>query len=434
MNRVIDRRSFIRAAGTVSLGAGILGSGVNVLARRNMSSRVSVAVMGVNNRGSALAREFVRQENAEISYICDVDENAIKKGLDAVKEAGQQIEPKTVKDIRKVLEDSSVDAVVIATPLHWAAPAAIMALQAGKHVYIEKPCSHNPHEGELLVEAANRYNRVVQQGNQRRSWPNVQEAIQLVHEGAVGDAYFARCWYANSRGSIGYGKPAPIPATLDYELWQGPAPKKEYKDNLIHYNWWWHWHWGGGELLANGIHFIDLAMLGLDVQFPSRVTSSGGRFHWKDDQETPDTHIVTYDFPENRTILWEQRSSNPRRIEGSAFGVSYHGDQGTLVIDGNSYTLFDMRNEVVKRVEPVSGYNINSDHIANFLESITDGVAANSVISDTNAGVHNCHLGNIAYRTGRTINCNPENGAIIDDADAMKYWSREYAPGWELSV
>lgn len=413
---------------------GVMGTPVNVLAKPFPNSRVTVAMVGVNNRGSTLAREFVGHENADVSYICDVDDEAIRKGLDAVREAGQSREPEGVKDFRQALDDPDVDAIVIATPLHWAAPAAILALKAGKHVYIEKPCSHNPHEGELLVAAASKYNRVVQQGNQRRSWPNVREALQLVNEGAVGNAYFARCWYASSRGSIGYGKPAPVPSNIDYDLWQGPAPRMDFKDNLIHYNWWWHWHWGGGELLANGIHFIDLAMLGLNVQYPSRVTSSGGRYHWRDDQETPDTHLVTYDFSGEKSILWEQRSCNPRRIEDSATGVSYHGDQGTLVLYGNGYVLYNNDNEVVRSAEPIADYNINTAHISNFIESIRGDARANSEISDSNIGVHNCHLGNIAYRTGRVINCDTNNGRIIDDSQAMKYWHREYEPGWEPTV
>lgn len=434
MKNSLDRRKFIKMTGAAGIGMGVMGRTVNILANPSPNNRVSVAMVGVNNRGSALASEFTRHEKVDISYICDVDEHAIRKGQDAVREAGQEREPKGVKDFRQALDDPALDAVVIATPLHWAAPAAILALKAGKHVYIEKPCSHNPHEGELLVAAAGKYDRVVQQGNQRRSWPNVIEALDLLKEGAVGNAYFAKCWYASSRGSIGYGEPAPVPSNLDYELWQGPAPRMDYKDNLIHYNWWWHWHWGGGELLANGIHFIDLAMLGLDVQYPSRVTASGGRYHWKDDQETPDTHLVSYDFPGEKTILWEQRSCNPRRIEGSATGVSYHGDQGTLVLYGNGYVLYDNDNEVVRSTDPIAGYNINKAHINNFIESIQDGVRAKSEISDTNTGVHNCHLGNIAYRTGRIIRCDTNNGRIIDDSDAMKYWRREYEPGWEPTV
>ncbi|MEX1062102.1 MAG: Gfo/Idh/MocA family oxidoreductase [Balneolaceae bacterium] len=439
MTDSINRRKFIKMTGAAGLGLGVMGSTVNVLGNVSPNRTITVAVMGVNSRGSALARGFAAQPNAEVAYICDVDDLAIKKGLEAVREGGQTKEPEGLKDFRNALEDDSLDALVIATPIHWHAPAAILALSAGKHVYVEKPCSYNPREGELLVEAANKYRRVVQMGNQRRSWPGVVEAIDILKDGVIGPAYYARCWYANRRGSIGYGKPAPVPSNLDFDLWQGPAPRREYLDNLVHYNWHWRWHWGAGELLNNGVHFIDLAKWGLDVTFPSRVTSSGGRYHWQDDQETPDTQIVSYDFPGNKTVTWEARSCNPRGIEGSSTGVSFHGPGGTLVIDRNGYSLYDNDNNEMQRSEierddeidlTGPGMDLDRDHIANFIDSIHEGRKPVSDVSDVNASVHNCHLGNIAHRTGRVINCDPHNGRIIGDPQAEKLYSREYEPGW----
>lgn len=443
MTDSMDRRKFIKMTSTAGLSLGVLGSAVNVTGRPMANSRITVAIMGANNRGSALARGFARQEQADVAYICDVDDNAIKKGMDATREGGQEKEPEGLKDFRKALEDPSVDALVIATAIHWHAPAAILALKAGKHVYVEKPCSHNPYEGELLVKAANKYRKVVQMGNQRRSWPNVVEGIHQLKDGAIGDAYFARCWYANSRQSIGYGKPVPVPSNLDYELWQGPAPRRPYKDNLIHYNWHWHWHWGAGELLNNGTHFLDLARWGLGVRYPERVTSTGGRYHWQDDQETPDTQVVSYDFPENKTVLWESRSCNPKHIEGSSTGVSFHGDRGTMVIDGNGYVIYDNDNTEIKRTESGRsnaidttgpGYDLDTDHLTNFIDSINNGKKPNSDIHEGNISVHNCHLGNIAYRTRRIINCDIHDGRIIGDTEAMKLWGREYEPGWEPTV
>lgn len=444
MSKSMKRKEFIKMAGAAGMGIGMLGHAPAVLGKRFSNSKVTVAVMGTNNRGRAHARGFARHPDAEVAYICDVDEKAIGKGIEAAKDSGQKKEPEGLVDFRKVLEDPSLDAVALALPIHWHAPAAILALKAGKHVYVEKPCSHNIQEGKLLVEAARKYKRVVQMGNQRRSWPKVIEAIQLLKDGIIGRAYFARCWYANNRKSIGFGKQAPVPSNLDYELWQGPAPRKEYKDNLIHYNWHWHWHWGAGELLNNGVHFLDLARWGLDVDYPTRVSSSGGRYHWQDDQQTPDTQVVTYDFPEEKSVSWEARSCNPRGLEGSRTGVSFHGEKGTLIIDGNGYVVYDNNNKELTNLtssdsaDPMDtsgpGFDLDKDHHANFIESIQNNTRPRTYISDANISVHNCHLGNIAYRTGRTLNCDPHNGRIIGDREAMKLWSRSYEPGWEPTV
>lgn len=443
MSKSIDRRKFIKMSGAAGLGLGIMGSAPAVLGNRSPNNKITIAIMGTNSRGRAHANGFARHPDAEVAYICDVDDEAIGKGLESVREGGQQKEPKGLNDFRKALEDDSLDAIAIATPIHWHTPAAILALNAGKHVYLEKPCSHNPHEGKLLVKAAKKYDPIVQMGNQRRSWPNVQEGIRLLQEGVIGRTYFARCWYANKRGSIGTGEPAPVPSNLDYDLWQGPAPRKDYKDNLIHYNWHWHWHWGAGELLNNGVHYLDLARWGLEVDYPIRVTSSGGRYHFKDDQETPDTQVVTYDFPDNKTVAWEARSCNPRGIEGSSTGISFHGKEGSMIIDGNGYVVYDNDNKEVKRVESGSadatdtsgpGFDLDKDHHAHFIESIQNETRPRTYIGDANISVHNCHLGNIAHRTGKAIKCDPKDGRIIDDPEAMKYWRRDYEPGWEPTV
>ncbi|MEX0778761.1 MAG: Gfo/Idh/MocA family oxidoreductase [Balneolales bacterium] len=439
----VNRRKFIKMTSAAGLGLGVMGNSASVLGSQFQNSKINVAIMGVNSRGSALAKGFAENPLADVSYICDVDDQAIKKGIQAVKDGGQTREPKGVKDFREALDDQSVDAIVIACPIHWHAPASILALKAGKHVYVEKPCSHNIHEGELLVAAADKYKRVVQMGNQRRSWPNVMDAINQLREGAIGNTYYARCWYANTRGSIGYGKPAPVPTNLDYDLWQGPAPRQAYLDNKIHYNWHWHWHWGAGELLNNGTHFIDLARWGLGVSYPQRVTSSGGRYHWKDDQETPDTQVVTYDFPEGKSVTWEARSCNSRGIEGSSTGVSFHGENGTLIVDGNGYVIYDNDNKEVKSSKSGStnaidttgpGFNLDRDHQTNFIESIHNGKKPNSDITEGNVSVHTCHLGNIAHRTQRMINCDPHNGQIIGDMEAKKLVRREYEPGWEPTL
>src|SRR5688572_5745991 len=240
MKRDITRREFVGKAAAAGVGLGAISAVSGVASPNN---KIVVAVMGTNSRGASLARSFARIPGSEVAYICDVDERASAKSVASLKEM-QPRAVKDVKDYRRILDDKSVDALVIAAPDHWHAPAAIAACSAGKHVYVEKPCSHNPKEGELLVEAARKNKRVVQMGSQRRSWPRIVEAIEGIKAGSIGRVYYSRGWYANHRDSIGMGKATEVPSWLDYNLWQGPAPRRSFKDNVIHYNWHWFWHWG----------------------------------------------------------------------------------------------------------------------------------------------------------------------------------------------
>src|SRR2546425_197584 len=252
----MKRRRFVKTVS--SAGLGLLAGRAPLFAKGSPSEKVVVCVMGLNGRGTVLAKVFAKTPNATVAYVCDVDSKVLAKAAAAVSEAqGKQV--KTLADFRRSLDDKSVDALVIATPDHWHAPAAILARAAGKHVYLEKPCGHNAREGELLVDAQRKARRVVQMGTQRRSSPRAIEAVQAIRDGIIGRPYFARAWYANRRATIGRGKPTPVPGSLDYELWQGPAPRAPYKDNLIHYNWHWFRRWGTGEICNNGTHEIDVA-------------------------------------------------------------------------------------------------------------------------------------------------------------------------------
>jgi predicted dehydrogenase len=264
-----------------------------------------------------------------VAYICDVEQGAIKNGLDALKDA--QRKPIVVSDIRKLVTQKDFDALVIAAPDHWHTPAAILGVQNGKHVYVEKPCGQNPHVGEIIVTALQRDGKLIEMGNQRRSFPSLIEAVNLVHNGIIGNTYFAKGWYANNRTSIGYGKVVPVPATLNYELWQGPAPRKPYQDNLIHYNWHWFWHWGTGEACNNGTHEIDCCRWFLNVDYPSKVTSTGGRYVFNDDWQPPDTQVAGFEFGDKKAITWESRSCNIYPVEGAGRGFIIYGDKGTLV-------------------------------------------------------------------------------------------------------
>jgi predicted dehydrogenase len=441
MNHHINRRSFIKTVGTGSLGLGALpASAFNILSEYPAKDKYKIAVIGVNGRGTQHIQAFASLPNVEIAYICDVDSRAVANGIDATLKAGMKTKPIGVADFRKALEDKSVDAISIAAPDHWHAPAALLALKAGKHVYVEKPGSHNPAEAELLSQAAAKYGKLVQMGNQRRSWPRVQEAMAELHQGVIGKVYYARTWYTNTRPTIGTGKEASVPAWLDYDLWQGPAPRKTFKDNLVHYNWHWFWHWGTGELLNNGTHYIDIARWGLNVDYPIKAYSSGGRYQFKDDWQTPDTQVATFDFEDGKSIMWEGRSCNRRGINDMGSGVSFHGENGTLEVNDNSYKIFDNKNAVVKSVEPTSvmvssqlgnGLAMDRGHFANFISGIDKGEKLFSPYPEIAKSVMLCHLGNISYRTGRALNIDNKTGRILNDADAMTYWKREYEKGWE---
>ncbi len=445
MSNSFNRRNFLKTMGTGTLGLGVVGPAFsfNILSSYPLKDRYRVAVIGVNSRGSQHIQALSKIPNVEIAYICDVDSNALAKGIDLAVKSGSQKAPVGVKDFRKALEDSSLDAVSIAMPDHWHTPAALLALQAGKHVYIEKPGSHNPAEAELLVEATKKYGKVVQMGNQRRSWPRVQEAMKELHSGAIGRVYYARAWYTNTRQSIGYGKAAPVPEWLDFELWQGPAPRAEFKDNLIHYNWHWFWNWGTGEIVNNGVHFLDLARWGLQVNYPEKVYSTGGRYHFQDDWQTPDTQVASYDFGDRKSILWEGRSCNARDINGMGSGVSFHGENGTLELLNNSYKIFDNSNKLVKSADPTSnivvnqqgaGFDMDVDHFKNFINAIDNGDSLISPYPEIKKSVLLCHLGNISYRTGRELKINSQTGRIENDTEAMKFWGRNYQPGWEPNI
>ncbi len=443
-----SRRNFIKKAGAGSgmlLAGGILPAFSAESYRRILGANetINASVMGVNSRGYALARNFAAQDRCSVIHICDVDRRAVDRCIDGLKER-QKTTPEGFTDFRKSLESPEVDVLVIAAPDHWHAPAALLAMQADKHVYIEKPCSHNPREGEILVEAQKRYGKVVQMGNQRRSWPNVMDGIKALQDGAIGRVYFGKGWYSNTRQSIGIGKKTAPPEWLDWEGWQGPAPRREYKDNLVHYNWHWHWHWGTGEALNNGTHMIDLLRWGMQVDYPVKVSSNGGRYHYQDDWETPDTQVINLDFPEGMTMTWEGRSCNGKDIEGSSVGVLFYGEEGSLLIPGgDSYTQFDLQGKVVKKVDakikadPRNVTNpaeqLDALHINNMFDAITNGAALHSDIDSGHKSTLLVQLGNIAQRVGRSLNIDPANGHILKDKEARKLWSREYEKGWEMS-
>lgn len=442
------RRDFIKktAASSVLIAGGVLPQFTAKSYGRivGANNQLKVSIMGVNSRGKALAQNFAQQHNCEVLHICDVDSRAIDSCMLALEDR-QDTKATGYKDFRKSLESKDVDALVIAAPDHWHAPASLLAMQAGKHVYVEKPCSHNPKEGEILVEAARKYGKIVQMGNQRRSWPNVVEGINALKNGEIGRVYYGKGWYTNNRQSIGVGKISPAPDWLDWELWQGPAPRKDYKDNLIHYNWHWHWHWGTGEALNNGTHMIDLLRWGMEVDYPNKVSSNGGRYRYQDDWETPDTQIINLDFDKGVSMSWEGRSCNGKPIEGSSVGVVFYGENGSMLIPGgNSYTVFDLKGKVVKevkdniKIDPRNATNpaeqLDALHIQNMFEGILNGNTLNAGVDSGHKSTLLVQLGNIAQRVGRSLNIDSNNGHILQDKAAQKYWGRTYEKGWEMKL
>ncbi len=428
----VNRRQFLQDAALTSAAAGaaMAWTQISRAEERSANEAIVVGVMGVNGRGSSLTKTFASNPGARIAYICDVDERASEKATKLVTDLGKEA-PKQVVDFRKILDDKSVDVLVCAAPNHWHGPATILGCTAGKHVYVEKPCCHNPREGELMIEAARKNNRIVTMGNQRRSAESTRKAMEELHHGILGNVHYSRGWYANIRGSIGTGSPTSVPSYLNYELWQGPAPEMPFVDNLVHYNWHWRWHWGNGELGNNGIHALDLCRWGLDVDYPIQVSSTGGRYFYQDDQQTPDTHVATFKFEDGKSIMWEGLSCNRQGLDRTGFGVTFHGDNGSLYLESGGYSIYDKANKLVK--EEKGSYS-DAGHVENFLSCVRSGELPNSDIEGAHQSTLLCHLGNISYRVGRTLNCNPKNGHILGDEEAMQLWSREYRKGWEPKV
>ena len=424
-DHTLSRRNFVKTSSLI--GAASVSVLPSVFGSDAPSRKLRVGVMGMK-RGRAHITGFQGVSNVEIAYVCDVDSNrAAETG--EIANQGQDKPVKVVGDFRRILDDDSVDILSIAAPNFWHAPATILGCQAGKHVYVEKPGSYNPQEAEWMVAAARKYNRKVQMGTQRRSYASMIDGIARLHSGIIGKVRYARTWYTNNRGSIGKGRPAAVPDYLDYDLWQGPVPTKPYKDNLVHYNWHWHWHYGGGEMANNGVHALDLARWGLQVEYPSKVTYQGGRYHFDDDQEFPDTGSAQFDFGDVG-VSWECSSCLRRRDEKLNF-CTFYGDEGSMAFDTAGYKVYDLDGRMIHEMEGTPG---DIPHFANMADSIRDDAALTQEIEEGQKSTHWCHLANIAYRTHSVLDINPKTGQIKNNSEAKRYWKREYRKGWKPRV
>ena len=422
-----SRRQFLNQTAVLGLGT----AGLSVVHRAhaaNASDKIVVGLIGPGGMGTNLLKSFAAQPDVAVAWVCDPDSERAGKAAQTTEQiAGKR--PKTEKDLRRVLEDKSVDAVIIATPDHWHAPATILACEAGKHVYVEKPCSHNIREGRLMVEAARRHNRVVQVGTQSRGTTHVRRAMELLQGGAIGDVLVAKAWNSQRRGSIGHAKPSEPPAQLDFDLWIGPAPLVPYQSNLLHGVWRWWYAFGTGDMGNDGVHDLDLARWGLGAQtHPRTITALGGKYFVDDDQQFPDTQTVLFEFEgqagRKRQLIYEQRLWSPYVQEGHENGNAFYGTNGMLILGKHGgWQLFGPKNEPR---EKMSGSVENTPHHRDFLECIRSGRRPNADIEINHLSATLCHLGNIATRVRRTLTFDGPSEQIVNDPEAAALVRREY--------
>jgi predicted dehydrogenase len=439
---MVTRREFLDALAVGAAGIAVGTTAKSYARILGSNDRINFAVIGLNGRGYAhLSSLKANRSVARISHICDVDGSILSKFADSVqKEMGDAATSE--KDFHRILDSKDVDAITIATPDHWHTPMAIAGLQAEKHVYVEKPCSHNPAEGEMLVQAQQKYRKLVQMGTQQRSSPHTIEIIDKIHSGAIGRPYFAKAWYANVRKSIGTGKEVPVPPQLDWDLWQGPAPRHAYKDNVHPYNWHWFRIYGTGEALNNGTHEVDVCRWALGVDYPKRITASGGRYHFKDDWQFYDTLVTSFEY-EDAMISWEGKSCQGMKYYGRDRGSAIMGTAGTVLVDRGGYEIYDLegnkKSEFKAGRESSSGDLIGRDsmtdaHFANFIAGIQKGEKLNAPVSVGNVSVTMLQLSNIAWEVNRKLHLDSKDGRVQGDAEAMKMWDREYEKGWAPHV
>ena len=397
------------------------------------NTRKRIGLIGCGGRGTGVATTFSKLDDAQIVWCCDPDAARVDAAATKLTVPGLD-KPQTTADLRKVLDDRTVDAVIIATPDHWHAPATLLALAAGKHVYVEKPCSHNIREGRLMVEAARRAKLVVQHGTQSRNGPHVIRALELLRDGAIGEVLVSKAWNTQRRRNIGHAQPSAPPAGLDYDLWLGPVPELPYQANRLHYNWHWWFDLGTGDFGNDGVHDADLARAGLGVDVhPSRVVAAGGKYVFDDDQQFPDTQTVLFEYPtaskagRPKQLIFEMRIWSPYRQEGFENGNAFYGTEGMLLMGkGEGWQLFGPKN---KLIDSMKFEDRERPHARDFLDCIAAGTLPRADIEIGHLSSTLCHLGNIAIRTQNVLRFDGAREQIVDDAEANQLVSRAYRPG-----
>lgn len=423
-----DRREFLKQTSTGVLAASVFAASSEVQAAD--PPKIVMGCIGLGGQGTNLAKSFAAQKDVTIAYVCDVDSQRAAAGAEAIRGITGKA-PQVVADLRKVLDDQAVQAVTVATPDHWHGPATLLALAAGKNVYVEKPCAHNVREGRLMVEAARKANKVVQVGTQSRSSPPLIEAMKRLRDGAIGEILVAKAWNSQRRGNIGHAKPGDAPAGVDYDTWVGPAEFLPYQANRLHYGWHWFYNFGTGDTGNDGVHDIDVARWGLGVEMhPSRISAIGGKYYFDDDQQFPDTQYAVFEYPgdgqvgHRKQLIYEHRIWSPYRQEGFENGNAFYGTNGMMILGKNDgWQLYGPRNQLK---ESMKASGMGEPHHRNFLECVRSGNKPNADIEIGHYSAALCHLANIAGRVGGVLEFDPKAEKITNDAAANELVRRKY--------
>ena len=421
-----NRRDFIQQTALATAAASVGPS----LHAADAGNKLVLGVVGPGGMGMNHVRTLLSTRDVEIAWVCDPDQKRAEQAAAAVeKTSGQR--PRVASDLRRVFDDKSVDAVFIATPDHWHAPASLLALDAGKHVYVEKPIAHNIREGRLLVEAARRNRRILQVGTQSRSTPHVQRAIELLRNGAIGEVLVAKAWNSQLRTNLGRVKPSSPPPQFDYDLWIGPAPYQPYQTNLLHSSWRWFTPFGAGDAGNDGVHDLDIARWGLGVTtHPNTIAGLGGKYFFDDDQQFPDTQYVVFEYEagaKKQQLIYEHRIWSPYLQEGYENGNAFYGTQGMMILGKHAgWKLFGPRNQLI---EEMQGKIDLSRHHQNFFDAIRSGkpLAADAETGHLSAAL--AHLANITTRLGRTLKLDPAREQFVGDDEANQLVRRSYREG-----
>ncbi len=444
MENESSRRSFIKTTTLGAAGIALASSAKSYGQVSGANKKVRVAVAGLKRRGKPIIESLSKIDGVEVTYVLEVDSRQMKKGLANAEEV-LGYKPKAEVDLRKVVEKKDVDAVFLTTPDHWHAYGTMISVNNGKHVYVEKPCGYNLDEDQMMVQMGVKHPDLkIQMGNQQRSSPESREIIGEIHKGVIGDVYKAVAFYNNNRGPVNNPKVVPVPDFLDWEVWQGPAPRHKFLDILEDYDWHWLWPWGTAESGNNGTHELDIARWAIQGDYPESVQSHSGKFHFVDDGwEMYDTMEATFRFPGNKVVQWDGKSRNGYHTYGSGRGTIVYGTEGSVFVNRSGYTLYDRGGKVVRErkggqeggLALGGGGDMTTLHVRNFIDAIRNGDALNSHIEEGAKSTHLAHYANVSSMAQDSyLKIDPTNGKFRDWKAMKAFWSRDYEPGWEVKV
>jgi predicted dehydrogenase len=430
-----SRRDFLKSAGLGVAGApfwGGLALSRGRAAGMGANDRVRVALIGSGGMGRGDLATFFLNSEVDCPVVCDVDDKMLAEGV-ALVEQQRGKKPETVKDFRRVLDRNDVDVVLVGTPDHWHALPTVMACQAGKDVYVEKPLATTIAEGRAMLTAAETHGRIVQMGTQWRSGKHWAEAVEFVRSGKLGKVGTVRGWaYHDWLGDVGHPPDGQPPAGVDYDMWLGPAPKRTFNPNRFHFNFRWFWDYAGGLMTDWGVHLINIMLWAMGPEAPKTVMSTGGKFVLDDNSETPDTQVAVYEFP-NYTMIWEHKVGVALGLNDRPWGISFTGREGTLIINDSGWEVISepKRKSLESKKYPASG-DSRPAHVKNFIDCVK---SRQQPVENLALGHHVstvAHLGNVALRAGRTIKWDAKKERVIDDKEANKLITVEYRKPWKL--